>query len=145
MSVPGPTATAAEVVASVIDLRVLSIRPVWADGILRGYKMHEYRSWKPPKWPLWFILHASKNDTRGDVLRAVETYGEQAARPERARAALLGLCYVDDVEKKGEHIAWHIARVLPFPEPIASAGKLSLWRLSYAQHLAVRAAVGLPT
>lgn len=119
----------------------LTIRPIWADAILRGPKRVENRSWLPGAHRT-IALHAGANDTASDIQRALGLGWMGDGRAKSAIVAVLELGEVieasDDPWFSGP-FGWTIVRVRPVI-PVPMAGRLGLWRLPAGLTLTSRAA-----
>ena len=108
----------------------LTVRPIWADAILRGPKRIENRSWLPGPHRA-IALHAGAHDTAGDIQRALGLGWSGDGRVKSAVVAVLDLGEViessDDPWFHGPY-GWTIVRVCPVV-PVPMSGRLGLWRL----------------
>lgn len=108
----------------------LTVRPIWADAILRGPKRIENRSWLPGQHKA-IALHAGAHDTPADIQRALGLGWSGGGRARGALVAVLELGAVvessDDPWFFGPY-GWTIVRVHPVV-PVAMSGRLGLWRI----------------
>lgn len=123
-------------------LRVLSIRPPWAEAILCGQKDVENRTWSLPTDQLgrWIVVHASAGKpTKKELARLHELAARGSTLAMQAdfeRGAIVGFVRVVRVATQsrsrwfeGEPSrAWILADPVRLTTPIPCKGSLRLWR-----------------
>lgn len=104
-------------------MRVITIKPKWANKIHNGEKLVENRSWKCQ--PGWLLLHSGQPE--GMILGAMHITG--FIDPEKSDNYLSLPYYEGPVDNGKINYGWIISEYIPLKNPIENVkGKLSIWQ-----------------
>jgi len=108
------------------SLMALSIRQPYAEAIIRGEKVEEYRSWSTNhRGPL--VIHAASTKPRPADLAQYP----RVDPGELVYGALVGVVDVVDVlfDNHEECYVWILEKPRKLAEPLVCKGKLNLWQV----------------